>query len=62
MKRIWIISLSLSLLIIVGGGVAASYMTESISGQLRDTAVLTESLHTEGSEEQVSKKTKEIIY
>ncbi|ARI77793.1 S1C family serine protease [Halobacillus mangrovi] len=62
MKRAWIISLSLSILILACGGVSVYFISDSISEELRATAALTEPLSAEDSEEKVSKKTKDIIY
>ncbi|MCA0983739.1 S1C family serine protease [Halobacillus yeomjeoni] len=63
MRREWIISLSISLLLLAGGGWAVFYVTDYISSQLKADTVLNQAPEkTEDNGEKVPKKTKDIIY
>ncbi|MCA0969524.1 S1C family serine protease [Halobacillus litoralis] len=62
MNRSWIISLVLTFCVIVGGGVAGYFVVNKVPSQIQAEPVLSQPQQNDKSEEQVPKKTKEIIY
>ncbi|RWZ60840.1 serine protease [Halobacillus fulvus] len=62
MKRTWIISLSLTALVLVGGGSAAYFVQQSIPSELKAEASLIQASTDPDEKEKVPKKMRDIIY
>lgn len=62
MNRSWIISLALTFCVIIAGGIAVYYVMDKVPAQIQAEPVLSQPQTNKDSEEQVPKKTKDIIY
>ncbi|WP_079480524.1 S1C family serine protease [Halobacillus salinus] len=62
MNRAWIISLALTFCVLVAGGIGLYYVIDKVPAQIQAAPVLSDPQVNKSSEEQVPKKTKDIIY